>query len=313
MQGSREILHLQPPANNGKIYPAAVAARNRITATKEQENMNTDPNDDSTGIQGEPGIQSLERGLLILQLLAARRRLSATAIANELGIHQSSASRLLNSLHKAGFVYKPDFHSFAIDYGALFFAGKALNCFPAIRAATTECNRLNRLSGLSATVGMLWQGRILYLTRVNQDASQVLIDDTYFPLHHSSIGLVLLCGMNNAEAMKLLETSLRRAAAAPDSAADAAHAVGLPQTSAASLQEQARDIYVKTREVYDRYGFFYGRNIHGNSVNAAMEFMIDEQPAALAVFSRDKYLSIEKMRPLLREGIGNIVGELSKG
>lgn len=255
--------------------------------------MNTDQREDATGIQ------SLERGLLILQLLAARRRLSATAIANELGIHQSSASRLLNSLHKAGFVYKPDFHSFAIDYGALFFAGKALNCFPAIRAATTECNRINRQTGLSATVGILWQGRILYLTRVNQDASQVLIDDTYFPLHHSSIGLVLLCGMDNAEAMKLLETSLRRAAAAPEASADAA-------SDATSLPEQARDIYLKTREVYNRYGFFYGQNMHGNSVNAAMEFLIDAQPAALAVFSRDRCLSIEEMRPLLREGIGNI-------
>ena len=101
------------------------------------------------------GIQSLDRGLEILKLLAEEGRITASFAAARLGIHQSSASRLLMSLQKAGLVRKPDFHSFAPDFGLLSFAGMAMEGFPEAAASVEVCDRIARESGHCASVATL--------------------------------------------------------------------------------------------------------------------------------------------------------------
>jgi DNA-binding IclR family transcriptional regulator len=47
------------------------------------------------------GVQTFDRGLEILRLLAVNKRMTASKLAQEIGIHQTSASRMLQSLQKA--------------------------------------------------------------------------------------------------------------------------------------------------------------------------------------------------------------------
>ena len=65
------------------------------------------------------GRQSFNRGLEMLRLLAERGPMSGAALARELRIGQSSASRLLQSLQEAKLVRKPGLHRFDLDYGLL--------------------------------------------------------------------------------------------------------------------------------------------------------------------------------------------------
>lgn len=242
------------------------------------------------------GVQSLERGLRILELLARRGTMTAAALAAELGVHPSSASRLLASLHKAGFVRKPDFRAFAPDYGVLLFAGRSLAAFPLVRAATDECNRLQREEpGYSATVAVLWGGRLIYLTRVNADASHHLIDDAAFPLHRSSVGLALVAALDAAEAVPLLSASLRRAA-------------GERALPAARAEARARRLYDKTRESIDRRGYFFADDLPPNRVNAALRFVASGRPAALAVFGGRTARDPAELGALLLRGVERMGG-----
>ncbi|MCC7493446.1 MAG: helix-turn-helix domain-containing protein [Fimbriimonadaceae bacterium] len=211
----------------------------------------------------EPQVQSLARGLAILELLAERGALTATAVAAELGIHQSSASRLLADLQAAGLVRKPSYHRFALDYGALVFAGRALQGFPAIAAAAGVCNQITAATGLNATVAMLYGERLLYLTRANADHSMVLVDTSDYPLHASSLGCHLAHDRGLPAGTALLGRSL--AAAGED-----------PATAAALLAAVSANIAA--------HGLLLWREVAGNALNAATTFELDGRRAGLAIF-----------------------------
>ena len=257
-------------------------------------------------------VQSLDRGMKIMGLLADRGPLSATAIAAELGIHQSSASRLLSVLFDSGFVRKPSYHSFALDYGALVFAGRAMHCFPAIPAAASACNRIARETGLNATVGMLWQDRLLYLTRTNADSSIVLIDNSDFAIHESSLGRCLACERGREASVELFIRSLGSAERA-DAGGTAPYGGGADRNNgdggtevgayaeSAMLRLQSEDLYRLTKENIDRHGFLYLEDYGDNRCNGAMAFQLDEHRAAMAIFSPTRKEAPGRIKDLLEE------------
>lgn len=225
-------------------------------------------------------VQSLDRGLLIMRLLAEHRTMTATAIAAELGIHQSTASRLLNSLHAAGFVRKPDYHSFSLDWDALVFAGQAIDCFPAMNTAARVCNRITSQTGLQATVALLHGGHILYLTRTNPDSSLVLVNNSDYPIHDSSVGLALVCEQDAKRAIPILKASM-----------GGNGAVALYRRSAEQLKT-----------------FGYIRMARRRGLNIAMPFYLSEERAALAIFSDEiDSTSIDPVF-ILRSGVGELSG-----
>lgn len=249
----------------------------------------------------EMSIQSLDRGLQVLRLLSRTPVMTATAIACELGVHQSSASRLLGSLLKAGFVRKPDFHSFALDYGALAFAGHALNCFPEIRVCTRACNQLSAKHGFNAAVGILREGRVLYLTQVSGDATISILDDTGFPLHRSSLGLALACEKDETTARELLAASIRRLDAG----------AGITQDERV-IEEQAEAIRRQTMENLDLHGYFYQTQSPQNAVNGAQTFLLNCERAAVAVYHPTQHATVGEMRAMLKEAVEQITGDLKR-
>jgi hypothetical protein len=276
-------------------------------------------------------VQSLDRGMKIMGLLADRGPLSATAIAAELGIHQSSASRLLSVLFDSGFVRKPSYHRFALDYGALVFAGRAMHCFPAIPAAASACNRVTRETGLNATVGILWQDRLLYLTRTNADSSIVLIDNSAFTIHESSLGRYLAYERGREAAVELffrsMESKESGGAGRPGAASSGGDGTGAAAdrpgdgdaeatgnrravddagTGAAALRLQAERLYENTREIIDRHGFLYLENYGDNICNGSMAFQLDEHRAAMAIFSPTRKEAPGRIKELLEEAVDSI-------
>lgn len=240
----------------------------------------------------EKGIQSLDRGLAVLRLLSRTPSMTATAIAAELGVHQSSASRLLNSLYRAGFVRKPEFHSFALDYGTLVFAGYALDCFPEVSASTQGCNRIHHQYGFNAGVGILRNERVLYLTRVCDDAALTILDNSSFPLHCSTIGLALACERTEKEAVEIIAESIVRHA-------ETHH----ENVTIKAAKKSAREIYKQAVDNIRSHDFLYKTDLPLSKVNGSATFMLNNEQAALAVYHPVKMASAESVRQMVQEGI----------
>lgn len=76
------------------------------------------------------GTKAWAQGLAIVRILSeAAQPLSATAVAERLGVSVSTASRALGALAAAGYVIKPDYHHFAPSIGVVTLAANAREHF----------------------------------------------------------------------------------------------------------------------------------------------------------------------------------------
>ncbi len=233
------------------------------------------------------GIQSVDRSLEILRIVAERKSVTATELAGILGIHQSSASRHLKSLYDAGYVRKPDFHSFAPDYGVLLFAGTAMKAFPLVESSAEICSAISAKHGVGAAVAVLVRKRIVYLSWISPDDRKTfhIVDESDFPVFKSSLGLVLSY-MDDGKA-------LRKSLAGDKE---------MGKTEAEKLYNLV-DSQIKGR------GFLYLKDFHMNRFNAAMGF---ESPdgsgnAAIAIFSKDRMMDEDKVEKVLKESVSKLI------
>jgi IclR family pca regulon transcriptional regulator len=152
----------------------------------------------------------LTTGLDILRILAeADGPLTATAIAERVGLHVSNVSRTLRVLAEHGYVRKPTYHSFAPDLGVLCLAGAAAARLPVIRAGVGPVRALARRTGLQASLAALHQEQVVYLHRTQPDGAGVTAMAGGFPLHRSVVGLRLLIDLPAKQAVDLLARSQR--------------------------------------------------------------------------------------------------------
>lgn len=234
-------------------------------------------------------VQSVNRGMHILELLVEHGSMTASAIAEELGIHQSSASRLLKSLMDSGFIYKPTFHSFALDYGVVLFAGKAMESFPLIQQSPLVSIDLYQRYGYSSALGVLFRQRLVYLDRCAK-GKFVLVDNSNFPLHMSSIGRLLSYRLGREAALRIYRQSIEKSRSG----------------------ECAEDIYDETAESLSRHGYLYMPAKYHNRFNAAYDFEFQSRRVALAIFSEEVTASAAEIGPLIRAAAGSICGGLPR-
>jgi DNA-binding IclR family transcriptional regulator len=154
------------------------------------------------------GIQALMRGLDTLRLLVeSGRPMSPTELAEAVGVHQSSVSRILSTLASAGYVRKVAGRRFEPDFGVLTLASAVTN-FPLVhkpRAAMAEAASM--CPGCLISLSILWRGQILYFLRTAQGDDTVDFWGTGFPLHQSAPGMRMLLELPQEEALALLATS----------------------------------------------------------------------------------------------------------
>jgi len=239
-------------------------------------------------------IQSLDRGLEILKILAEEGRVTATAAAERLGIHQSSASRLLLSLQKAGLVRKPDFHSFAADFGLLAFAGMALENFPEVMVGAEVCRHLSQEHGCGAALATIFHGRMLYLywTSPESPGPLRLVENSRFPIQQSSLGLLLTYRLGRQEMLDLLAGKLAEAAS-PD-----------PKGEAEALRDMV-ERSVKANGLLDLKG------VGVNYFNYAMDFETASGRFAYALFAENGTLKLATAKTALSAAIKETVAAIA--
>lgn len=148
------------------------------------------------------GVQSVERALAILEILARSGEAGVTGIAAEIGVHKSSAFRLVATLEKSGLVEQcEDRGKYRLGMGILRLAGATTVRLDVVHEARPICRKLASATGETVNIAVLSEHSALYLDQV-AGASSLQPQNwvgQHIPLHATSNGKVLLSGLTEEE------------------------------------------------------------------------------------------------------------------
>ena len=101
------------------------------------------------GEQGErSAVQSVDRAVTILEILAARGEAGITEIAEELGVHKSTASRLVSALQRRGLLEQlGDRGKYALSFGIVRLAAATTGRMDLARLGQPTCQALAEVIG----------------------------------------------------------------------------------------------------------------------------------------------------------------------
>lgn len=139
-------------------------------------------------------MQSADRALRILSSFdGARVSLGVTEVAQELGIHKSTVSRLMAALEQRGFVRREG-ERFVPGLELARLARTADPVTPLVECALPVMERLASATGEAVTLGVLRGGQVHYVAQRDGDHIVGVADWTNrsTPIHASASGKVLL-------------------------------------------------------------------------------------------------------------------------
>ena len=162
-------------------------------------------------LPGATSNQALARGLHILRMLVDEAEpMTATEVARRMGMHQSSASRILATLTEVGYVRKNVHGRFVSDYGVLAL-GSATTRLPLISRPRKAFEQIvGEHRHLTISMCMLWRDEMIYLLRATSGSEPLAFWSGGFPLNVSTPGLRLLVDLPEDDAIKILRASRQR-------------------------------------------------------------------------------------------------------
>ncbi|MTD15320.1 helix-turn-helix domain-containing protein [Nakamurella sp. YIM 132087] len=163
-------------------------------------------------------MQSVDRALTILELLAADGQLGVTEIAGLLGVHKSTASRLLATLESHGLAEQlPDRGRYRLGVGVLRLAGATRSRLDVVQESRPVTKALATEIGETVNIVILSGRETLYLDQV-AGTSALRIHNWVGkrnPLHATANGRVLLAHISDTERDALLAASVGSAGSLP--------------------------------------------------------------------------------------------------
>lgn len=152
-------------------------------------------------------VTALARGLSVLRSLNdARKPLTLTETAQQLGLPRAAVRRSLHTLQQLGYV-ESDGRSYSPTIETLNLGANAINHQPFSEAAQPLLIELSRLIGESCSVSVLTGECITYIARVSTSRimSINLQVGTQLPAYCSSMGRVLLASLPDTEQQRILQ------------------------------------------------------------------------------------------------------------
>src|SRR5215212_82678 len=151
------------------------------------------------GADAPTGVQSVDRALTILGILARLGEVGVTEISSELGVHKSTAFRLMTTLESHELVEQTgDRGKYRLGVGLVRLAGASTARLDVVQEARPVCRRLAAESGETVNVAVLSEGSALYVDQVSGGSGLQSHDwvGQHIPLHATSNGKVLLSGLD---------------------------------------------------------------------------------------------------------------------
>ncbi len=140
-------------------------------------------------------VQSVDRALTVLEILAKRGVAGVTEIAGELGVHKSTASRLVAVLESRGFVEQlADRGKYRLGFGIVRLAGALTVQRDLAHESRKACESLAADVGETVDVAILDGDRVINISEVRGSAAVTSHNwvGQSTPPHATSSGKVLL-------------------------------------------------------------------------------------------------------------------------
>src|SRR3954454_12944562 len=148
------------------------------------------------------GVQSVDRALTILTILARLGQVGVTEIATEIGVHKSTAFRLMSTLEAHEFVEQTEERGkYRLGLGLVRLAGASSARLDVVQEARPVCRRLASDSGETVNIAVLSDSAALYVDQFSGGAALPSHNwvGQHIPLHATSNGKVLLSGLEHDE------------------------------------------------------------------------------------------------------------------
>lgn len=162
---------------------------------------------------GPRHFHSVDRALTVMELLAARGWCGVTEVARELGIHKSTASRLLDALARREMV-EQDAGTAKYRLGRrVADLGRAVTAeLDLRRAARPACERLAESLGETVNIAVLDREEVVHIDEVIRSTSVLNVSwlGRRTPLHCTSSGKVFLAHLSERTRKRILAGTLER-------------------------------------------------------------------------------------------------------
>lgn len=162
-------------------------------------------------------VRSVDRAAaLLLALGELAGEAGVTELARRLGLHKSTASRLLTTLERRGLVEQDEeTGKYRLGLAVIRLAGRAERTLDLRGIAMPELERLARATREAAAIGMASGGA--YLTVAQADGPRIVSGPDWtgrtMPLHGTAAGKVVLAAMAERDVMRIARPGLAATAA----------------------------------------------------------------------------------------------------
>ncbi len=159
----------------------------------------------------EAAVQSVDRALLVLEILASLGQAGATEIAAELGVHKSTVSRLIAVLESRGYVEQTSERGkYRLGFTIARLARASSGHLDLVKLSQDVCDSLARDVGETTNLAVLDDDRIVNIAEAigpEQITLRTWIGQSC-PAHATSSGKVLLAGLEPADVRHRLGATL---------------------------------------------------------------------------------------------------------
>jgi IclR family transcriptional regulator, acetate operon repressor len=162
---------------------------------------------------GGPPVQSVDRALRLVEILADRQEAGVTELATVIGVHKSTASRLLSTLEAHAIVEQdPTRGSYRLGPGLAMLAGAITGSTRLFQSSHATAERLAHEVGETVNVAILDGDAVVNVDQVIPGPAAHSVDWTgrVTPLHATSSGKVLLSWLPESDVAKLLDGAMAR-------------------------------------------------------------------------------------------------------
>jgi len=166
--------------------------------------------DSETAAPAVGGVQSVDRAVSVLEILAQRGEAGVSEVAAEIDVHKSTAFRLLGALEARGLVEQAaDRGKYRLGFGIVRLAGAVTGRLDITQQGRPVCERLSEEIGETVNIAVLQEHYAVNLYQVRGPGAVGTHNwvGQLTPLHATSSGKILLAHLPTKERSEVLAAS----------------------------------------------------------------------------------------------------------
>ncbi|MFI9810487.1 IclR family transcriptional regulator [Streptomyces sp. NPDC052301] len=166
--------------------------------------------DGETAAPAAGGVQSVDRAVSVLEILAQRGEAGVSEVAAEIDVHKSTAFRLLGALEARGLVEQAgDRGKYRLGFGIVRLAGAVTGRLDVTQQGRAVCERLSEEIGETVNIAVLQEHYAVNLHQVRGPGAVGTHNwvGQLTPVHATSSGKILLAHLPAKERARVLTAS----------------------------------------------------------------------------------------------------------